>query len=127
MKVIIPYWQGRISPVFDVAENFYLIEIRNGREFSRKNIVVYRKEPFARAAEFTALDIEVLICGAISNVQEIALRNAGIQVFAFICGDTEAVITAFIKGELPNGRFKMPGCCGRRQRHGDRYGGKREN
>ncbi len=122
MKIAIPYCRGRISPVFDVAENLYLIEVRDGQEVSRENLVLTGNGFFAKAGELASAGAELLICGAVSGSQEIALTNAGIQVAGFICGDVETVIAAFINGTLTDDRLQMPGCCGRRRRRGRGFG-----
>ena len=40
MKFAIPVWQGRISPVFDVAGQLLLVELANGREVARHEQMV---------------------------------------------------------------------------------------
>ena len=37
MRIVIPQWQGRVSPVFDVAVNLLLIDIEEGRDV--RNVV----------------------------------------------------------------------------------------
>ncbi len=124
MKIVIPYSQGRISPVFDVAVHFYLIEVKDGKEYSRQEFDFTVNGIFAKTQILSELNVDVLICGAISEIQENVLRNAGIRLLAFICGGVEEVLKAFIQNNLTNGAFQMPGCCGRR-RHG--YRGRRHN
>jgi predicted Fe-Mo cluster-binding NifX family protein len=122
MKIAIPYCRGRVSPVFDVAENLYLIEARDGREISREKLELSQNGVFGKAGELSGLGVELLICGAISGIQETALTNAGIQVAGFICGDIETVIAAFINGNFVNTQLQMPGCRGRHRRHGRGFG-----
>ena len=40
------------------------------------------------------------------------MEQAGIRVLPQVCGDLEAVISAFRKGTLRQPEFVMPGCCG---------------
>ena len=120
MKIAIPYFQGRISPVFDAASHFYLIEVKNDKEFSRKNFDFIGNEIFTKAQMLSKLGVDVLICGAISKVQENILRNNGIRLLTFICGDVEEVLEAFIQKRLTAGVFQMPGCCKRRKQY-DKY------
>ncbi|MBF0102324.1 MAG: hypothetical protein HQK77_15590 [Desulfobacterales bacterium] len=116
MKLSIPYWQNRISPVFDVSNSLCLIEIDSGREVKRENIVLTRPDPFGRAQELSNLGIDVLLCGAVSQVLETALICSGIRVISFICGDMEEVICAFLHGQISDKRFLMPGCCEKHHR-----------
>jgi predicted Fe-Mo cluster-binding NifX family protein len=115
VKIAIPHWQGRISPVFDVSENLVLIDIEGGREQRRENVILQSRDPFRRAKEVSGLGAKVVLCGAVSHELEHALAGAGVEVVGFVCGDLEAVVTAFLRGELADGGFLMPGRLGERQ------------
>jgi len=115
MKVAIPHWQGRVSPVFDVAGNVLVIEIDGGAERARQDMVVNVDGPPARAARLTEAGADVLVCGAISKPLEVAVSAAGIEVIPQTCGEVGSVLAAFIDGRLSQGAFLMPGCCGRRR------------
>jgi predicted Fe-Mo cluster-binding NifX family protein len=124
MKVAVPVWQGRISPVLDVASKVLLVDIEEHRELQRQKDILVPTDPWARAQAIRQMRAEVLICGAVSWPLESALRSAGIQVICNICGPVEAVLTAFRNGRLDENVFLMPGCCGRRRRF--RGGGRRD-
>jgi len=116
MKVAIPHWQGRISPVFDVAGNVVIVEIGDGGEGPRREVAFSEQHPQARAARLKELGTDVLICGAISRPLEMAVAACGIEVIAQTCGDVESVLAAFREGRLGQDVFLMPGCCGWRRR-----------
>ena len=109
MKVAIPHWQGRISPLFDAAGTLLLIDIEEGREVKRDNFKLSRRDPLRRAQEVSRLGADMLLCGAVSRELENALLGAGVRVVGFICGDLEGVIAAFLGGTLSHSRFHMPG------------------
>lgn len=115
MKVAIPHWQGRVSPVFDVAGNVLVVEICDGVEHSREDVVLDAEDPQLRAARLAQTGADLLICGAISWPLEMALSAAGIDVIPQTCGDVEQVLAAFAQGQLQQDAFLMPGCCGRRR------------
>jgi hypothetical protein len=52
MRIAIPQWQGRVSPVFDVAGILLLIDIEDGREIGREERLSIGKNPSARVTEF---------------------------------------------------------------------------
>lgn len=120
MKIAVSYWQDRISPVFDVSEKLFLIDLVDGLEKGRDSVELFSKAPFERGGELSRRGVEVLICGAISASMETAVKNAGIKVLGFVCGKLDEVLPAFIQGKLSDGHFAMPGCCGRRR--GNRNG-----
>ena len=116
MKVAIPHWQGRVSPVFDVAGNVLIVELSGGAELGRRNVTFDTETMHDRAARLAGTETDVLICGAISRPLEIAISAAGIEVIPQTCGDVDQVLAAFAGGQLNEGAFLMPGCCGRRRR-----------
>jgi predicted Fe-Mo cluster-binding NifX family protein len=118
MKIAIPVWQDRISPVFDVAGQLLLVDVADGQEVAREVQVVDESTIEERVRRVVELSVEALICAGISQALETALAERGIRVIARICGDVNEVLAAFQAGRLSDERFAMPGCCGqRRQRH----------
>jgi predicted Fe-Mo cluster-binding NifX family protein len=122
MKVAIPHWRGRVSPVFDVAANVLVVDIDHGAERSRREVAFAAEDPRARAARLAETGANVLICGAISWPLETAVAAAGIEVIPQTCGEIEAVLAAFASGRLDQRAFLMPGCCGRRRQFRARRG-----
>jgi len=112
MKVAIPYWLGRVSPVFDVARDVVIADIENGREVKRSKKSVTREDPLMRARQISETGAEVLICGAISRPLKIALMSSGVKVIAHICGSVDDVILAYLNDHLDDRAFLMPGCTG---------------
>lgn len=126
MRIAIPSWQDRVSPVFDVAKSLLLVDVAGGRELGRRESAIRRIDPLARAREVAGFGTEVLICGAISWPLEMALSAAGVRVIPQTCGPVDEVLEAFLLGQLTSNAFLMPGCCGRRRRfRGRRRGGPR--
>jgi len=127
MKVGIPTWNGRISPVLDVAERLLVIDIQEGRETERKEIALLDGAIEKRGADIAALGLDVLICGAVSIPLESILVASGIQVVCQTCGSVEEVLQAFLDGRLAQGGFLAPGCCGQRRRFRGQHGCRRLN
>ena len=125
MKVAIPTWTGRVSPVFDVAKRLLVVKLEGNGEVSRKEAPIEETHLVARAKRVTQLGVDVLICGAISMPLEAMLVSAGVRVIPRTCGMVEDVIRAFASGQLTDETFLMPGCCGRRRRFRGRHRGGR--
>lgn len=118
-KIAIPHWQGRVSPVFDVAGRVALAEFVSGEVVRHGDLLLASADSQARAAILVSAGVEVLLCGAISCRYELALRSAGIEVISQICGEIDRVLQAYTQGRL--GYYRMPGCrggCRGRSRHG---------
>lgn len=127
MKVGIPTWDGRVSPVFDVAKHLLVVDVERNAEIGRSETDLEAPQLASRARRLTEVGVHVLICGAISWPLEAMLVSAGVQVIPQTCGPVEDVLRAFLSGQLMNEAFLMPGCCGRRRRFhgGRRRGGRR--
>lgn len=121
MKVAIPHWQGRISPVFDVAGKVLVVEFIGGVEQARQDMAFDAEDPQARAVCLAQTGANVLVCGAISWPLELAVTAAGIDVIPQTCGNVEQVLAAFAAGQLQQDAFLMPGCCGQRRQFRARH------
>jgi predicted Fe-Mo cluster-binding NifX family protein len=115
MRVAIPLWQGRVSPVFDEARRILLVDVSKDKEQHRQEESLIARNPFERAQLLPKLGVDLLICGMISQTQRTALASAGINVIPHICGCMEEVIAAFLDGRIENGALLMPGCGGRKR------------
>jgi predicted Fe-Mo cluster-binding NifX family protein len=109
MKVAIPQWQKRVSPVFDVAGTLTIIEFLEGKEKKRETNTFPSGESFNRVRLLHQLGVQVLICGAVSQSLESALVAAGIKVIPYICGSVDDVLKAYINGNLESEEFFQPG------------------
>jgi predicted Fe-Mo cluster-binding NifX family protein len=121
MRVAVPTWTGRVSPVFDVARRLLVVDINDAAEVSRNEAVIEETQLVPRTQRVTQLGVNVLICGAISMPLEAMLVAAGVRVIPHTCGMVEEVLQAFASGRLTDERFLMPGCCGRRRRFRGRH------
>ncbi len=117
MKVAVPEWQGRVSPVFDVAEQLLVVELDCQLGGGRVMESLGRMASHDRVRRLAELGVDVLVCGAISWPLEALLTAGGIHVVPLVCGDVDEVVQAYREGALDEERFAMPGCCGKR-RHG---------
>jgi predicted Fe-Mo cluster-binding NifX family protein len=121
MKVVIPIWQGRVSPVFDVARQLQVFDIKAGSARQIQDLECDAETVLSRVARLAEAGATVLICGAISRPLEMAVKAAGIQVVAQTCGDVADVAEAFAKGLLTVETYGMPG-CGRQHRRCRQHG-----
>jgi len=116
MKVAIPCWQGRVSPVLDVARSALLVTLERGQETTRKEVSVEGTSSLHRARHISRLGADAVICGAVSRPLELALHSVEVEVIAHVCGQVDEVLAAFIEGRLDEDTYLMPGCCRRRRR-----------
>jgi len=117
MKVAVAHWNGRIAPVFDTARQVHIIEADQGRVLRERQATLPEDPIVQKALRLVALDVDTLVCGAISRPLQEMIAAYGIQVIPFVAGDLHQVMQAFLRGNLMDEAFAMPGCRGRvRQR-----------
>ncbi|MBM4164445.1 MAG: dinitrogenase iron-molybdenum cofactor biosynthesis protein [Lentisphaerae bacterium] len=116
MKVAVAMWNGRISPVFDVARQVLLLDVADGRVIARHEESLPGDGMQAQAARLADLHAEVLICGAISRPMASTLATTGVRVIPFTAGTVDDVIAAWLVGRLPAPALSMPGCCRQHRR-----------
>jgi len=112
MKIAIPTWNGRVSPVFDTASRLLVVEVDEERECSRFETDITDNFLPSKTIRLTGLGIDTLICGAISRPLAYMITTAGIKLIPWISGQVEDVLQAFLKGNLFDMQFIMPGCTG---------------
>ncbi|MBI4573715.1 MAG: NifB/NifX family molybdenum-iron cluster-binding protein [candidate division NC10 bacterium] len=117
MRVAIPFWNDRVSPVFDAARRLVVVDVENGVEQTRHHETLQEEFPTRRARQLAQLGVNVLICGAISRPLVALLAGSGITLIPWTAGPVDEVLAAYLAGGLPDARWMMPGCGGRRQRH----------
>jgi len=115
MKVALPIWTDRISPVLDVARQLLLVDVEDGAETGRREVHVGQADFVRKAEQVAGLGVDVIICGAVSRPLKMMLECAQVRVISHRCGPVNDVLQAFIADRLTDQAFLMPGCCGRRE------------
>jgi predicted Fe-Mo cluster-binding NifX family protein len=129
MRVAIPVWNGRVSPVFDEASTIVLLDIEDGQEKARAEVKLAARPLVLKVKYLIEQHVDVLVCGAISQLLAEMCAAAGTSVVSWVAGPLEDVVQAFLTGGLPSPNYTMPGGCGQRLRaqrrgrcHGDGRG-----
>ncbi len=110
MRIAVTVWDERIAPVFDSAHKLLIADIENEKI---KKLSYKSFHPLSEARlteELNHLGIEVLICGAISQIHSTLIEASAIQLISFISGNVNNVIESYAKGNPLAPDFLMPGC-----------------
>ena len=106
MRVALPVWNGRISPVFDVARSVMVMDVKDDTVTPVEQLDV---EDGDRVERLRQLEVGLLICGAISRPLEAAFWLTGIEVISEVCGSVDEVIAAYSNGSLSDEKYLTPG------------------
>ena len=111
MRLAIPTWNDRVSPVFDTASRLVLVEVEQGAEQGRR-IVQVGADPYPtqRVRRLGELHIDVLICGAISRPLAELMSASGVLVVPWVSGPVDDILRAYLTERLADPCWRMPGC-----------------
>jgi predicted Fe-Mo cluster-binding NifX family protein len=126
MRIGIPIWNGRVSPVLDTAGTLAVIETDFAGSRLSEEIRLEAAGIPARAGRIAELRLDLLVCGAVSRPLAELLVETGVPLCPWIAGEVDEVIEAAASGRLDRPRYRMPGCCGganRRRGRGRARGG----
>ena len=110
MRIAVPIWNDKISPVFDTASRLLIINTKNLSEIERFETSLYEQDISRRFLRIQDLKVNILICGAISRPFSMLLMSAEIKIISGIAGPAEDVLNAYLHGSLSNSKYLMPGC-----------------
>ncbi len=111
MKVAITIWEGRISPLFDSARRIVIYDIDVHKNYESREEMLPDLPYQEKIKNLKKLQIETLICGAISKHLACLIEISGIHIIPFIAGTLEEILSAYMAGTLQKKEYQMPGCC----------------
>lgn len=100
MRIAVTYEAGQIFQHFGHTENFKLYDVQDGKVIDSKVVGTNGSGHGALAVLLSECDVNVLICGGIGGGAQVALAEAGIQLYGGVSGDADAAVEAFLKQEL---------------------------
>lgn len=107
MRIAIAIWDGRISPVFDVAQRIAIFD--SDRDARAPDPAPLALLPgFARVDQLVNLGIRTLICGGVSCALHQHIESRGIEVIHNVAGALPDVLASYQAGQLagcPRRRF----------------------
>jgi predicted Fe-Mo cluster-binding NifX family protein len=109
MKIAIPVWEDKVSPVLDTASRLLVVELEDQKEASRFETYLDEQDLSRRCIRIRRLGVDTLICGAISQGFSKILEASGIHIVPGISGHPEDVLDAYLNGTLFRSKFFMPG------------------
>ncbi len=110
MKIAVTIWEERVSPVFDSSRLLIIAENKNEKIVNRREEPFNSEVPFILVNRLNELSVDVLICGAISQMPATIIENGNVLLIPFIGGIVNEVLDCCIRGKSPASEFLLPGC-----------------
>lgn len=126
MRVAVTVWEDTVSTVCDFSNRLLVMDIEGGK-IQQKSFVPFGSGMLPeRVNRLGTLGVDVLLCGAISRPLERMIRASGVKVIPGLRGSIDEVVGAYLKGDLSDARFTLPGFqpgAGRMRKRRGRRGG----
>lgn len=109
MKIAISIWNGFVANVFDFADQLLIVDVEDQAEVGRSEFQLGQQAIQKRASLLTKLNVDVLICGGISQSLASMLAASNIEVIPFVTGQVDEVLNAYLSNQLAEPQFLQPG------------------
>ena len=98
--IAIPVFQERISPLFDEARRFMLLEITDGRIAQKSTVTLNQESAALRVAKLREIGVTTIISGAVSGYLSRIISEQGFMHYSWTSGPVDRVINQFMAGGL---------------------------
>ena len=100
MKIAVTYENGLIFQHFGHTEQFKIYDIEDGKIISSEVIDTNGQGHGALAGVLGGAKVDALICGGIGMGAQMALAEAGIELYGGVQGDADEAAQALAEGRL---------------------------
>lgn len=100
MRIAVTYKNGEIFQHFGHTEQFKIYDVENNAIVSSEIIDTNGSGHGALAGILQALNTNVLICGGIGGGAQMALAEAGIQLYGGVSGNADTAVNHLLQGNL---------------------------
>lgn len=101
MKIAVTYENGEIFQHFGHTKQFKIYEFDEGDKILNVELIdVNGSGHGALAGLLAEQGVDVLICGGIGGGAQMALKEAGIELFGGVVGGADSAVVAYLKREL---------------------------
>ena len=100
MKIAVTYCDGQIFQHFGHTAQFKVYDVTDGRITATSIVDTGSSGHGALAGLLKLIQADVLICGGIGGGAQMALAEAGIQLYGGVTGDADDAVADFLAGQL---------------------------
>jgi predicted Fe-Mo cluster-binding NifX family protein len=109
IRIAIPIFHKRVSPVLDTCTRLLIIDIDQEIEINRQEISLEKFSLIERFNLTKKMNVNVIICCAISEMMDHMIHGTDIQLICGIVGDVQQVLAAYLSNQLDDASFHIPG------------------
>jgi len=95
LRIAISVWHGRVSPVFDEANSLLVTSFGQDR-IVRRELYLLGTGSMSRIRQLQGLNVDVLVCDAVTRELSSVLEASGIRVLSQVSGPADDAIEAYV-------------------------------
>ena len=103
MKLAIPVFHTKISPRFDQAQGFVLLETNHSEVIAREEMATRGWTEVDKMRRLVDLGIDALICGGIDRSSLQYLSFNGVHVYSWVTGEVDDAVACFLDNRMKPG------------------------
>ncbi len=100
MKIAVTYENGQIFQHFGHTKRFKIYNVEDAKVVASQVVDTNGSGHGALAGMLAEQNVDVLICGGIGGGAQMALAQAGIQLFGGVTGDADKAVERYVGGTL---------------------------
>lgn len=100
MKIAVPFENGMVFQHFGRSEQFKFYEVENGAVLHSEVVSTNGQGHGALVGFLVQHGANVVLCGGIGTGAQVALMQAGIQMFGGISGLADVAVSNYLSGRL---------------------------
>lgn len=100
MKIAVPFENGMVFQHFGRSEQFKFYEVENGAILHSEVVSTNGQGHGALVGFLVQHSANVVLCGGIGTGAQVALMQAGIQMFGGISGLADVAVSNYLSGRL---------------------------
>ena len=100
MKIAVPFENGMVFQHFGRSEQFKFYEVENGAVLHSEVVSTNGQGHGALVGFLVQNGANVVLCGGIGTGAQVALMQAGIQMFGGISGLADVAVSNYLSGRL---------------------------
>ena len=116
MKIAVTYENGQIFQHFGHSAQFKVYTVENNAVISSEVVNTNGSGHGALAGFLSTIGANILICGGIGMGAQLALDDAGIDLYVGCAGDADEAVAKLLAGKLPH--FGQANCNHHDHAHG---------
>ncbi len=100
MRIAVTYENGSIFQHFGHTQQFKIYDVEDNKIVESRVIDTNGSGHGALAGVLSEIKADVLICGGIGGGAQMALADAGIQLYGGVSGSADEAVNAYVAGNL---------------------------